>query len=158
MHLNFKYWFENYKGLSALGLTAAAGLSAVTFSSKMQQEDDTESSIRVERVSDGRNFIIEFKNIQVPDESTGTKGRFLRKQYEIAKELVLNWLLDNEGIVFKTSGQQIRTAGTANLKFSNYEVDPDESKIIFIIHQKDTQDLGDDSSKKALIKYKKTIK
>lgn len=158
MHLNFKYWFENYRGLSALGLATAAGITALPYLSQTQHKDDIESSIKVERVNDGRNFIIEFKNIQVPDESTGTKGRFLRKHYEHAKEMVLNWLLDNEGVAFKNSGQQIRTAGTANLKFSNYEVDPDESKIIFIIHQKDTQDLGDDSSKKALIKYKKTIK
>ena len=82
----------------------------------------------------------------------------MRKYYEKAKDIVLDWLLENESIAFKTGGQLIRTAGTANLEFMKYEVDRHEPKISFIIHQKTTQNLENDSAEKPLIRYKKTIR
>lgn len=157
MFLNFKQWIESYKALTGLGI--GIGASALGWHMLPQKSSEKiESRIKIEEVDDGRNFIVEFKGLSVPDETTGSRGRFLKRYYEKAKDIVLDWLLDNEGILFKKSGQLIRTAGTANLELLKYEVDQNEPKISFIIHQKTARDLEKDSAQKPLIQYKKTVK
>lgn len=157
MFLNFKQWIESHKALTGLGI--GIGASALGWHMLPQKSsEEVESKIKIEETDDGRNFIVEFKGLSVPNETTGSRGRFLKRYYEKAKDIVLDWLLDNESISFKTSGQLIRTAGTANLELLNYEVNRHEPKIIFTIHQKTAQNLENDSAGKPLIRYKKTIK
>lgn len=134
MFLNFVEWMESKKLIPIFGAAAAAGVAGMNLPHHAQTE--IQSTIEVKEVDDGRNFIVTFKNLSSPDESTGSRGRFIRKYYEQAKDIVMEWLLDHEGISIKTSGQLIRSAGTANLELSNYEVDHNGRKIIFTIHQK----------------------